>query len=812
MNIDEIVDKIIEEEKYVDFDEDDVRENVLEYLMDFEEKETGEDTVDIIVDKIRRKIKPDQDITLENNIVAINAFLEKLFKYYGKPITVEKIERGVNYEDVESIENNEQKIALGNFIKSPTMRKYPELKRVISNFLNRTSEQIDVERLATENLNLRSVLNPSKIREVNNRGNLYSFWKKIREEEEKFIEEIEKLMETQIFKKDLENNEYAKEIQKIMQNKKDELYYVHKFQKRKIKIAGKESRALSMFFKVLQKIDGTFISLKDLLQEEGKQRESESADDKTLTGQEKEAFLDFEELYDLNDYYQLTKIVQDTNIDPIGYMYIIDDLEEAGVLLGEKEEIKEYLNVKLDDVLEYFEEEGVPYSAEDIDTLEDFIENGIVEMTEISEDDLYLPIFALESTSLGRTESAEQSFRGGKYERMTERIDSFLQDKSLDINKIEENILNLLENLRNYLEDENTIFQAQSYMTLLGVAEPSKQEKDKIKEGRKYAGIEYYLDSRSKRGEYREDVKKINSNIKKITELVEKIYFLPFASPHIFGMDLPFEGNGDVRILMSYKENQSYASRIASLLRKRGEALVTPAQLDTIKKFMNYYLGAESRNDLNSFVDKAEEFYDEMLEIYEHDSIKDVETKNVLKKDLARDIASLIGNIADEIAYSGKEIKFQGINVKEAFEERKQFRVGDNLKLQEIGALYSFFELIDTLPQSFTTNLTEEQRNKIKELQILSEEIRKQDFSTKLLEAHDSLRILKRQPIYYEYYNPFNLDDMENFLSIAQTTFKKNYTALEVGNIVEEIDSFDNISKSYGVSTEDVYIIKSHFR
>ena len=35
---------------------------------------------------------------------------------------------------------------------------------------------------------------------------------------------------------------------------------------------------------------------------------------------------------------------------------------------------------------------------------------------------------------------------------------------------------------------------------------------------------------------------------------------------------------------------------------------------------------------------------------------------------------------------------------------------------------------------------------------------------------------------------------------------------LEVQNIVKEVDSYDNISKEYGISKDQVYLIKSHFR
>ena len=45
-----------------------------------------------------------------------------------------------------------------------------------------------------------------------------------------------------------------------------------------------------------------------------------------------------------------------------------------------------------------------------------------------------------------------------------------------------------------------------------------------------------------------------------------------------------------------------------------------------------------------------------------------------------------------------------------------------------------------------------------------------------------------------------------------QTQHNLDMTANELVGIVNEIDSFDNISKAYGISNEHVYLIKANFR
>ena len=42
--------------------------------------------------------------------------------------------------------------------------------------------------------------------------------------------------------------------------------------------------------------------------------------------------------------------------------------------------------------------------------------------------------------------------------------------------------------------------------------------------------------------------------------------------------------------------------------------------------------------------------------------------------------------------------------------------------------------------------------------------------------------------------------------------YNLDISASEITGVVNELDSFDSISKSYGISTEHVYVIKANFR
>jgi len=80
-----------------------------------------------------------------------------------------------------------------------------------------------------------------------------------------------------------------------------------------------------------------------------------------------------------------------------------------------------------------------------------------------------------------------------------------------------------------------------------------------------------------------------------------------------------------------------------------------------------------------------------------------------------------------------------------------------------------------------------------------------------LLEAHDNLRLLKGEQVYYGLLSYENIEDiikMQNYLQQSNL----DLTALEIENIVKAIDSFKSIGLEYGVSSDSVYLIKANFR
>lgn len=100
----------------------------------------------------------------------------------------------------------------------------------------------------------------------------------------------------------------------------------------------------------------------------------------------------------------------------------------------------------------------------------------------------------------------------------------------------------------------------------------------------------------------------------------------------------------------------------------------------------------------------------------------------------------------------------------------------------------------------------------LKKLEDKLDIIRKSELETNLLLAHDSIRKMMNKPLYYSISSVDNYEDMQDTLEIMKNKFNTDLTAIEVENIVKDLDSMKNLSLKYGISTEGVYYLKAIHR
>lgn len=82
----------------------------------------------------------------------------------------------------------------------------------------------------------------------------------------------------------------------------------------------------------------------------------------------------------------------------------------------------------------------------------------------------------------------------------------------------------------------------------------------------------------------------------------------------------------------------------------------------------------------------------------------------------------------------------------------------------------------------------------------------------KILDAHDSFRILKGFPIYYGRGSLDCIHDISFMIDKIQEDMGLHVVATDIVKMVEEVDSFANIATEVGLSEEVVYFTKAHFR
>ena len=81
----------------------------------------------------------------------------------------------------------------------------------------------------------------------------------------------------------------------------------------------------------------------------------------------------------------------------------------------------------------------------------------------------------------------------------------------------------------------------------------------------------------------------------------------------------------------------------------------------------------------------------------------------------------------------------------------------------------------------------------------------------KLLKAHDAVRKELGKEVIHGYI-PLNTYGINKMITKMQVDEDIDMSNLEIDNIIKAVDSHDNISREYGISSEQVYMIKAHFR
>ena len=271
----------------------------------------------------------------------------------------------------------------------------------------------------------------------------------------------------------------------------------------------------------------------------------------------------------------------------------------------------------------------------------------------------------------------------------------------------------------------------------------------------------------------------------KAAQLCEELDYLVFYRNHPFVSAI--ESSSSLRGSFETKVN-------------RGLSSITSTQIKSITGFFNQFKNPGEVRDFDKLARQARQASRALASFFGK-ARRGPEQKQVLKE-LA--------------AFIGYQMDLQGLDKKTPLGfrefEKSPIELYKDLKINEPRDIEYFNAMILILaanPERFEENV-QGLLSLGRDFNILSDKAYVR-VSKALLEAHDNLRLLKGEQVYYGLLSYENVEDiikMQNYLE------QKNLdlTALEIENIVKAIDSFKSIGLEYGVSSDSVYLIKANFR
>lgn len=682
-----------------------------------------------------------------------------------------------------------------------------------------------------ESINLNGILEKTTMDNLDKRESIYTYWEELHGKFPELIKECKNLLEgleklkdvDELFSKDL--NEYKQAMRNI-----NDINYIEKFTKQEVTIGFVEERAMKAinnFFEVNN-------MLPSLVDESGvgleQQTVGEGGEKKVMQEYTNEIGADKKEVQEIG--VQAKKII----LDPLAILYLERDLEgiaetfedidfeetvrdmfeyvrSRGVEGKPKENVKKIpeghktekitttvQTIPSGDVAKPIAEQQVPIELIEENDAEELIQKLMMTFEKIEDynaSEMYLPKFLFKAKEL-------QEY--------------LPQDATGKANKSLTAIKDLFRALSMILEGE-TKSALETFTNLELFGKEGGQKKDPpprgfqtTDEGR---GTEKIIRLLSGKKGVRRNLGSLATTLNKIGELIGELFIAPINLPSVnAGQKLPFAKSGNLRIvstLIDLKGGQGRISKDGFLPYKiinqkivdSQNEFVKPSKLRELIPFLNDLNRGGVFGDKKKTIALADDFVETIVEIY----ATSTKNNNKIEELAQREIASIFGAI-NRITNKKIITEYEGFDADEEYSK---------MDISNASELTSISTLIDALEDRREELIKQPQGNKklieaIDDFLSEAKKLMKSDIYYKLLEAHDSLRILKGKTIHYGTMNEDNFEHVEDMLAKMQTEHNLDMTASELVGVVNEVNSFDSISKAYGISSEHVYLIKANFR
>ena len=808
-------------------------ENMEDFIFDLVEdntKDLDDSIVDDIVEELEEYLmglKPTEKVSGVGEQAA--EFLQRLplsnILYEGTPIAGQKnilLTKGFNANAISVKEGRTVKIdRLETNIKETkkdmksleeTMGAKPIQTHVFTNLRNMTKRIRTVMKEGTREykvskfeLHLDKIFGTEtgKFKDLKEREATYQYWSEIKDEEDKMIKSLKELLTTlkEVKTKGEKEHKAISEFVNFVEKNIDKLTYIEMFEPVSDSLEDIEVRAVKIL-KDFAEVYGINMSMTG--QEEGLQtqyEDDEPSDDEdeekptsagegdTINPQAKESIAELEQ--NLSD---------EQEFDPLGLLVLKEDLGAFAAIYGEVEELKSFVRDKKERfILDQDDEEAVFETFVDkIEAVEQYVDESV-----FREKTFPLPIFAANLPAL----RIHYKKVGSEINVRTQNIDRFL-----------ELFVNLIEN-------DKTLFPQDVGLQMAGAGSGPLSEQLYLpagKSGKKpnpKRQFRYLNTVIGAKGSLRENFSLSTKLDNKIAEQIDvlikpmvEIYLGPQFTIHSAGMDLPFTDNAAMRIISSYKDLDAKYINYQALNKKfakYGESLITDREAKRLLEFTNLLAKGDTIQNLNTLEEKGANFVKGVYRIFK-DIDKETKSKtanNALKDRIHREVASLIGSI--KILSDDKEDRpfLVGANYKKTIKPLEEY---SNLGVDRVGEITAIRSLSQLIGSSKGEAIIDSDIGEklVADFRTLA----KSEINDKLLAVHDSIRLLKKQPIYHSFKRLDDVDHLDSMISKMEKDYNLDISASEITGIVNTINSFDSISKAYGISSEHVYVIKANFR
>ncbi len=480
---------------------------------------------------------------------------------------------------------------------------------------------------------------------------------------------------------------------------------------------------------------------------------------------------------------ELKKDMEKEDYDPLGILVIKDDLKGLMPLYGEIDEIRDYLEEKrtLLDIDEDDEEAIFKTFVDDLERIHSLAD---------SLKEFHLPIFIAENPII-RAEYSELKAKAGS--------------TGADIDRF-------LELFANLIQDEKATMANVTALDLRGASTGGKKEE---KTPPRY--FKYVTGVAARKGSPRQSFKaassansKINSAINRVVKEMAHVFITPQMSHLDAGISLPFKNNFALRLISSTKKLDAKFKIYQSVNEKfmsTGEAFIDEEDVVKLRSFTNMLAKGDAVQNFENIKSAGAKFAQALYDIAESLDKTQAKLNNDIKESIQKDVAAILGSIRS-ISNVRRDEYFMNSTWGNKIGILDEYKQSKKDGIEDISVLRVILDLLETKHGESAIPDKNERQKLLDDLR----EIKKSEVSEKILSVHDSIRLLKQKPVFYGKKKINNFDHIGDMITKMEKEYNLDISASEITGVVNELDSFDGISKSYGISTEHVYVIKANFR